>query len=90
MKAISSGRGFTISMPASWPHRLPSTVKVVPNSATRLMLARTSSAADRLDDLDQRHGASRFGSAMQMCGVTAGSTAACAPARSSRSMKPAR
>ena len=90
MKATSSGCGLTISMPASWPHRLPCTVKIEPNSATRLTLRVRSSDAERLDDVDQRDRSRGVSSLMQMCGVTAGSTAASAPARARRSMKPAR
>ena len=55
-----------------------------------LELALAKLRADGVDDVDQRQFYARRQFATQMCGVTAGSTAACAPARPSRSMKPAR
>ena len=58
MKAISSGCGFTISTPASWPHRLPCMVKIVPNRATRLSLRREF-RGQRVDDVDQGHARTR-------------------------------
>jgi hypothetical protein len=90
MKAISSGPGLTMSMPASWPHRLPWTVKIEPSSATRRMRRRTSSAASTSTMLIKGIGSRGVSSLMQMCGVTAGSTACSAPAFASRSTNPAR
>ena len=53
MKAISSGCGFTMSMPASWPHRLPCTVKIEPSNATRWMRCAHQLGRQHLDDVDQ-------------------------------------
>ena len=65
-------------------------VKVVPNSATRLSWRLRSSAPMASTMLISGSFMRDVSSLTQMCGVTAGSTAACAPARPSRSMKPAR
>src|SRR6185312_100575 len=68
MKAISSGCGLTMSMPASWPHRLPCTVKIEPSNATRSRRRRTSSAASTstmlikgIGSSEVRHEAARLG-----------------------------
>ena len=64
-------------------------VKIVPNRATRLSWRLRSSAPMRLDDVISGNWVRDVSSLTQMCGVTAGRTAAVAPARPSRSMKPA-